>query len=396
MPGPGFEFLGDEERRNIDQVLENWSLTRYLFDDPEEHSFVRRLERDVEDLFRSGPSIAVNSGTSALATVLAGLGIGPGDEVIVPGYTYVASIGSIGHFGATPVLAEVDRSLTLDPEDVERRITPRTRAVMAVHMLGAPCDMGRLREIADRHGILLIEDAAQACGGSYRGSRLGTIGDAGAYSFNPFKVITCGEGGMAVFRDRTAYARGFAYQDQGWPPLRDNNGAGTGEATFGLNLRMPELSAAVACAQLQRVDTVLAGTRGIRDRLVELIEPHEGMRQRDLNDAEGDCANVVVHTFDSADRAREVAAKLSTKPLVDSGRHYYGNMPQLSGNTSIRYAQGDLPRTDDLLSRSVAISVGVSDAHLGSGFGVGVRSTDEDVARAAEAFNSAVRSAVLA
>ncbi|NJP78035.1 L-alanine--N-amidino-3-keto-scyllo-inosamine aminotransferase [Streptomyces sp. AA8] len=267
---------------------------------------------------------------------------------------------------------------------------------MAVHMLGAPCDMARLQEIADRHGILLIEDAAQACGGSYRGSRLGTIGDAGAYSFNPFKVITCGEGGMAVFRDRTAYARGFAYQDQGWPPLRDNNGAGTGEATFGLNLRMPELSAAVACAQLQRVDTVLAGTRGIRNRLVELIEPQEGMRQRVLNDAEGDCANVVVHTFDSADRAREVAAGLSTKPLVDSGRHYYGNMPQLSGNTSIRYAQGDLPRTDDLLSRSVAISVGVSDAHLGSGFGVGVRSTEEDVARAAEAFNSAVRSAVLA
>ncbi|WP_206329299.1 DegT/DnrJ/EryC1/StrS family aminotransferase [Streptomyces telluris] len=276
------------------------------------------------------------------------------------------------------------------------RDTPRTRAVMAVHMLGAPCDMARLQEIADRHGILLIEDAAQACGGSYRGSRLGTIGDAGAYSFNPFKVITCGEGGMAVFRDRTAYARGFAYQDQGWPPLRDNNGAGTGEATFGLNLRMPELSAAVACAQLQRVDTVLAGTRGIRNRLVELIEPQEGMRQRVLNDAEGDCANVVVHTFDSADRAREVAAGLSTKPLVDSGRHYYGNMPQLSGNTSIRYAQGDLPRTDDLLSRSVAISVGVSDAHLGSGFGVGVRSTEEDVARAAEAFNSAVRSAVLA
>ncbi|OKI00832.1 hypothetical protein A6A06_18135 [Streptomyces sp. CB02923] len=396
MPGPGFEFLGDEERHNVEQVLAQWSLTRYLFDNPEEQSFVRRLERDIEAHFDSGPTVAVNSGTSALATALAGLGVGPGDEVIVPGYTYVASIGSIGHFGATPVLAEVDESLTLDPDDVERRITPRTRAIMAVHMLGASCDMERLRKIADRHGVLLLEDAAQACGGSYRGARLGTIGDAGAYSFNPFKVITCGEGGVALFRDHASYARGFAYQDQGWPPLRDNNGVGTGEATFGLNLRMPELSAAVACAQLKRVDTVLAETRRVRNRLIELIEPHEGVRQRRLHDAEGDCANVLVHTFDSAEPAREVAGQLSTKPLADSGRHYYGNMPQLSGNTSVRYARGDLPRTDDLLSRSLAISVGVSDAHLGSGFGVGVRSTEEDIVRAAEKFNSAVRSAVAA
>ncbi|MEV0373127.1 DegT/DnrJ/EryC1/StrS family aminotransferase [Streptomyces sp. NPDC050636] len=395
MPGPGFEFLGDEERHNIEQVLKNWSLTRYLSDDPEKHSFVRRLERDMESLFRSGPCVAVNSGTSALAAALAGLGIGAGDEVIVPGYTYVASIGSIGHFGATPVLAEVDETLTLDPDDVERRITPKTRAIMAVHMLGAPCDMRKLRDIAERHGIWLIEDAAQACGGSFQGARLGTIGDAGAYSFNPFKVITSGEGGVAVFHDYTSYARGFAYQDQGWPPLRDNNGVGKGEASFGLNLRMPELSAAVACAQLERVDHVLTLTRRIRDRLSELIGSHEGMRQRKLNDADGDCANVLVYTFDSEDRARRVAEALQTKPLIDSGRHYYGNMPQLSGNSSIRYARGDLPRTDDLLSRSVAISVGVSDAHLGSGFGVAVRSTDEDIARAAEKFNAAVTSAAL-
>ncbi|MFF5011208.1 aminotransferase class I/II-fold pyridoxal phosphate-dependent enzyme [Streptomyces phaeochromogenes] len=153
MPGPGYAFLGQEERHNVEEVLKNWDLTRFAYDAPEKTTFVRGLELSAQQVFNSPYAIAVNSGTSALLTALAALDIGPGDEVIVPGYTFIASLGSIVYSGATPVLAEVDTSLTLDPQDVENRITARTRAIMAVHMLGAPCDMDALTAIANRHGL---------------------------------------------------------------------------------------------------------------------------------------------------------------------------------------------------------------------------------------------------
>ena len=178
MPGPGFEWIGKEEEKEVLEVLRNRWLFRY--GDEKDPAFVRKvktLEEMVEQKFAVKHALAVTSGTAALITALSALGIGPGDEVIVPGYTFIASISSIIIARAVPVLAEIDDSLTLDPADVEKKITPRTRAIMAVHMLGNPCDLNRLRAIAEKHGLILIEDAAQAFGGSYGKKSLGTHGE---------------------------------------------------------------------------------------------------------------------------------------------------------------------------------------------------------------------------
>ncbi|MFF8907986.1 DegT/DnrJ/EryC1/StrS family aminotransferase [Streptomyces olivaceoviridis] len=404
MPGPGYAFLGSEEAANVEAVLKDWQLTRYSYDKPETTSFVLRFEQAVQALFDVPHAVAVNSGTSALITALAAIGVGPGDEVIVPGYTFIASIGSIVYSGATPVLAEIDESLTLDPRDVEAKITPNTKAIMAVHMLGAPCDLAALREIARRHDLAIVEDVAQACGGSYHGRRLGTHGTVGAFSLNPFKVITSGEGGFVLTSDAHLYQRGYSFQDQGWFPLRTDTG--DGDILFGLNLRMPELSGAVACAQLDKLDEVLAATRSVKHAVAARIPARDGVRRRTLHDREGECGTLLIHIFDHPADATSVADALGTKTMLNSGRHYYGNMPQLAALTESTaspapfrapgteskhdYRRGSLPQTDDILARAVAISIGVSDSYLGAGYGVTVQATESDIERAADQFTATV------
>jgi len=210
MPGPGFEWIGKEEEVEVLDVLRSRWLFRY--GDEKNPAFkhkVKTLEQMVQDKFGVRHALAVSSGTAALVTSLSALGIGPGDEVIVPGYTFIASISSVIVARAVPVLAEVDQSLTLDVKDVESKITPRTKAIMAVHMLGNPCDLDKLIQLARKHNITLIEDAAQAFGASYKGRRVGTIGRIGIYSFNIFKTINAGDGGMVVTDDDELYFRAF-------------------------------------------------------------------------------------------------------------------------------------------------------------------------------------------
>src|SRR5512136_325027 len=221
MPGPGFEWIGKEEEAEVLDVLRSRWLFRYGDEkDPAFKRKVKGLEEMVEQGFGTKHALAVTSGTAALITALSALGIGPGDEVIVPGYTFIASMSSIIIARAVPVLAEVDESLTLDPADVEKRITPRTKAIMAVHMLGNACDLDRLQAIAKKHKLILIEDAAQAFGASYKGKKVGTLGRIGTYSFNIFKTINAGDGGMVVTDDDELYHRAFGYHDQGHFPLR--------------------------------------------------------------------------------------------------------------------------------------------------------------------------------
>lgn len=180
MPGPGMELIGEEEKREVLEVMESGHLYRYgREDDPRFQRKVWKLEHEVSELAGVPYAVAVNSGTSALLTALAAVGVGPGDEVIVPGYTFVASLSAVVYSRAVPVLAEIDQTLNLDPADVERRITPRTKAILAVHMLGNPARLDELRAVADRHGVILVEDAAQAFGASYHGRMVGSVGKAG-------------------------------------------------------------------------------------------------------------------------------------------------------------------------------------------------------------------------
>ena len=215
MPGPGAMLMGEEEKRELLDLIDGWHLVRFSNEDDlafKEKTF--QLEQLVAKRTEMKFAVATNSGTSALLTALSALGVGPGDEVIVPGYTYVASISSIIYARAIPVLAEIDCALNLDPEDVRAKITPRTKAIVAVHMLGNSPRMDEIKTIADERDMLLVEDCAQAFGASYHGVPVGSMGDMGIFSFNVFKVVNAGKGGMVVTSDETLYRRAFAFHDQ--------------------------------------------------------------------------------------------------------------------------------------------------------------------------------------
>jgi len=362
---------------------------------------VYQLEQEIATYVGVDHAVAVNSGTTALLTALVGLGIGAGDEVIVPGYTFIASISSIAYARAVPILAEVDCTLNLDPEDVRRKITPRTKAIMAVHMLGNPARMDELKAIADQHGLLLIEDCAQAFGARYKGHMVGSIGHAGTYSFNIFKMITAGDGGMVVSNAEAVYRRCFAFHDQGHSPLR--TGVEVGRRPFiGLDFRMTELTAAVVLAQFRKVSTIVSRLRANKQRFKAAIADLPGLEFREITDSEGECATLLTVFLPSEEIARKVAKDLDTKVVADSGWHVYSNMehvlekltptsegwpdmhPLYQGD-EVRYWKGMLPQTDGLLSRAINISIGVSDPGLGSAFGVTMSDGSDVVdARAAE------------
>ena len=402
MSGPGMELIGEEEKKEILEVLDAGYLFRYGSpDNPAFKAKVYNLEQEVAKMAGVPYAVAVNSGTSALQVALGGVGVGPGDEVIVTGYTFVASMASIIWARAVPILAEVDRTLNLDPEDVRRKITPRTKAIMVVHMLGNPARMDELKAIADEHKLLLIEDCAQAFGGSYKGRMLGSIGDVGTYSLNSNKMITAGEGGMVVTRDEEIYRRCFGIHDGGHSPLR--MGLEVGRRPFvGVDFRMSELQGAVLLAQLRKLDHILTHLRANKKRFKAALADLPGLEFREIPDPEGECATLLTVFFPTEQIARQVATELGSKVVADSGWHVYSNMEHILEKRTVtaegcpfscplykgpepKYWKGMLPQTDALLARAINISIGVSDAGLGSGFGVTMRDGFDTVdARVAE------------
>lgn len=342
--------------------------------------------------------LGLNSRTSALLAGLTALSIGPGDEVIVPGYTFIASISAVLFTGARPVLAEIDTSLTLDPADVARKIGPRTKALMPVHMIGAQADLDTLLELAHEHDLSVIEDCAQACGGSYRGRRLGTIGDIGVFSLNSGKTITAGDGGLLSTGSEEVYRQAFAFHDHGF--ARDRAGVVDQGPRIGLNLRMHELAGAVGLAQARKLDDVLARCRELKKIVRAELAGLTGVSERVVHDEAGDCATAHVLVFDSRERAANVAAALGGYPLGGSVKHNYELMRQLhgefgrldaAGDSAVGYSEaGDLPRTDDILARSVALSIGVVDSYLGTLGGITVRDTGPEVAVKAAAIRNLI------
>ncbi len=402
MPGPGLDLIGDEEIAEVTDVLRTHHLSRFgLDDDPTFGAKVRRFENEVAALAGVRYALATNSGSSAIWLALIGLGIGPGDEVIVPGFTYVASISSIVYARAVPVLAEIDQTFDLDPADVEARIGPRTKAIIVVHMLGNPARITELREIADRHGIPLIEDAAQAFGATYRGRMVGGFGTIGAYSFNEYKTITCGDGGMVVTDDEDLYRRCFAMHDQGHSPHR--LGLEVGRRPFlGMNFRMTELEGAVLVAQLRRLDHIRSRLRANRDIVAAGVREVPALEFRELPDPDGDLATHLVVVFPSIDLARRITSELGSITLADSGWHVYNNMEHLldrrtatgrgcpfdcecHGDGGPGYRAGMLPATDGLLARSMSIGIGIVDPNLAP-FGLRITDDADAARRCAERF----------
>lgn len=408
MPGPGMDLIGQEEIDEVLDLLNSGYLLRYgKPGNPDFSAKVYRLEQEIAYRCQVPYAVGVNSGTSALLTGLLGLEVGPGDEVIVPGYTFVASIAAIIYAGAVPVLAEIDQSFNLDPGDVKRKITSRTKAILVVHMLGSPARMEEILGLAEEYGLKVIEDCAQAFGGHYRGQPLGSLGDVGCFSFNGYKTITAGDGGMLVMRDETLYKRCFAIHDQGHHPNR--TGVEIGERSLiGLDFRLTELQAAVLLAQLKKLDGMLDHLKENKALYKALLADLPGITFRILPDPDGDIATLLVVVFDTRAEAEQVARELGSKVIAESGWHVYNHMehilslrtpterhnplqhPAYPDTGGTRLQKGMLPRTDELLSRAMNVSIGVVDPGLGAGFGVSVQDDAAAVSESAARFREAV------
>jgi len=232
---PGFEVFGAEERKQVNDVLENGVLMRYGFDGMRNgHWKAKEFEIAFAERMNTKHCQLVSSGTAALTVALAAAGIGAGDEVIMPPFTFVASFESIMAIGAVPVLVDIDDTLALDPTAVEAAITPKTRCVMPVHMCGSMADLKALKAICDKHNLLLLEDACQAIGGTFEGKPLGSYGDLGCFSFDFVKTITCGEGGGIITNNDAYKINADQYQDHGHDHIGSDRGAET-HPTLGYN-----------------------------------------------------------------------------------------------------------------------------------------------------------------
>jgi 8-amino-3,8-dideoxy-alpha-D-manno-octulosonate transaminase len=255
---PGFELFGELERKEVNDVLDNGVLMRYGFDGMRNgHWKAKELEAELQNAFKTKYAQLVSSGTAAVSVALAAAGVGAGDEVIMPTFTFVASFEAIMMLGAVPVLVEIDDTLTLNPKAVENAITPKTKAVMVVQMCGSMGNMDALQTICNKHNILLVEDACQAIGGTYNGKPLGSIGDLGCFSFDFVKTITCGEGGAVITNNKDYYINSDHYSDHGHDHIGTDRGAET-HPSLGYNFRISELHAAVGLAQVKRLPEFIA------------------------------------------------------------------------------------------------------------------------------------------
>ncbi len=308
---PGFvgpQFFDEQERAALLEVLQTGSPFRYW--GPGRPDKVRRFEEQFAQYMGTRFALGVTSGTAALDCAMAALGIGPGDEVIVPAYTWWSDYTCVVHAGALPVFADIDRSLNLDPKDFARKITPRTKAVIAVHLLGGPCDLDPILETARRHRVAVVEDCAQCVGGTYRGRKLGALGAVGIYSFQINKMITSGEGGAVVTSDPVLYERAARFHDMGTLNSLFQTRLGSAQVPVfaGENFRMSELTGAVLGAQLPKLDRMLEALRRNAQAIRRGFQDLPGLRLRHQPDPEGDLGYALFfETQDKGQRDRCIA-----------------------------------------------------------------------------------------
>jgi 8-amino-3,8-dideoxy-alpha-D-manno-octulosonate transaminase len=325
---PGYELFGAQERKEVNDVLETGILMRYGFDGARNNIWkAKMLEEEICSAFSVGYAQTVSSGTAALTTAMAALGIGAGDEVIMPAFTFVASFEAILSVGAIPVPVDIDETLTLSPAAVEAAITPRTRAVMPVHMCGSMAQMDELKAICDTHKLLLLEDACQAIGASYKGRSVGTMGDAGTFSFDFVKIITCAEGGAILTNNKEVYKKCDQYSDHGHDHEGKDRGADL-HPYLGYNFRLSELHAAVGLAQLRRLKEFLDLQKRNHTIIYDRLKQVEGLTFRVIPDPSGDAGSFISFFLPAEEMAREAAAALASAGIggnfywYDNNWHY--------------------------------------------------------------------------
>jgi 8-amino-3,8-dideoxy-alpha-D-manno-octulosonate transaminase len=321
---PGFEWFGAEERAEVSEVLETGVLMRYGFDPMRKGRWkANELESALAQRMGVAHAHVCSSGTAAVFTALAACGVGAGDEVIVPPFTFVADIEAVLWLGAIPVFAEIDETLCLSPASVEAKMTGRTKAVLVVHMCGSMARIGELAALCERRGVVLVEDAAQAVGASFEGRALGSIGRVGAYSFDYVKTMTCGEGGAVVTHDAGIHDLVQAFTDHGHDHRGKDRGADL-HPIMGLNFRISELHAAVGLAQLRKLDLILERQRKVKGVLKEGLRGLEGLSFREVPDPAGDSGTFLSFFLPTEGEAREASKALGAAG-VDGCFYWYDN-----------------------------------------------------------------------
>jgi 8-amino-3,8-dideoxy-alpha-D-manno-octulosonate transaminase len=311
----GSELIGKEEMKEVMDILETGVFVRYEFDNERKGIYkVKEFEEAFAKYLGINHSLGVTSGSAALKVALTALDVGPGDEVIVPAFDFIATYEAVLEVGAIPVMTDIDESLNLDPAAIEGRITPRTKAVIPVHMCGAPANIEEIVTIARRHNLLVLEDNAQACGGSYKGKKLGTFGDMGILSFDYYKTITTGEGGMVITNDKGLYDRSDWYHDHGHDHNPNVGRALEGRTILGFNFRMNEFQGAVGLAQMRKLDYIIGEQRKNKAAIKEALSRVPGIGFRRLFDPDGDTA-----TFLGFNLPDEASAKKFQGALKEGG-----------------------------------------------------------------------------
>ena len=376
---PGFEFFGDEERKEVNDVLETGILMRYGFDGPRKGIWkALELEKAISETFGCTYAQLTSSGTAALTTAMSALGIGAGDEVIMPTFTFVASFEAVLSVGAIPVLVDIDESLTLHPEAVRNAITPRTKCVMPVHMCGSMADLDALQSICNDHGLILLEDACQSIGGSYKGKALGTIGHAGTFSFDFVKTITCGEGGVVMTNDENIFSKSDGYTDHG----HDHKGVDRGadlHPFVGYNYRISELHAAVGLAQIRKLDKILEVQRKNNQQLRTYLASIPEISFRLVPDPAGDNGAFLSWFLPTETLTKAVIAELKAQGIAAGNFYWYDNnwhyiskwehlktaatlnkVSDAQKSSLLALATAQFPVSDAIMSRCVSTAISLS------------------------------------
>jgi dTDP-4-amino-4,6-dideoxygalactose transaminase len=370
--------IGQEEVDEVAKVI--FSKQLFRVGDPKAGHLQQVVRFEQEWAQKIGSKYALlmcGGGTASLVCGLAGLGIGPGDEVVVPAYTWMATATAVLTVGAIPVLADVDDTMALDPADFERKIGPRVKAVIPVHMLGRPANLARIIRLAHKHGVKVLEDSCQMVGGSYKGRRTGSWGDAGAFSLNYYKIISSGgEGGVLVTNDRKVFETACIYHDSG-SAFRPQAGELSVPIFVAQQYRADEVMGAIARIQMQRMDGIIADLRRVRKTVEKAFATVTNVRIAPSNDPEGDCGVVAAFQWSDEAKARAFCGAPGVGGYVgiDHGKHVYTEWTPLREkrimhckdmnpfffrqNKGLRmdYSDSACPRTLELLRRTVFVSL---------------------------------------
>ncbi len=375
---PGFEFWGAEERKQLNDVMETGILMRYGFDGARKGVWkAKELEEAICKTFGCKHAQLVSSGTAALTTAMCALGIGYGDEVILPSFTFVASFEAVLSVGAVPVFVDVDDTLTLNPDAVRNAVTSKTKCIMPVHMCGSMADLDALQSICREHKLILLEDACQSIGATYKGKMLGTIGDAGTFSFDFVKTITCAEGGAVMTNREDIFTASDGYSDHGHDHKGTDRGADL-HPFIGYNYRISELHAAVGLAQIKKLDDFLAIQKKNHVALKNILATVPEISFRRIPDPVGDSCTFLSWMLPTEEITRAVVAEMKVEGILpgnfywfDNNWHYIRKWDHLKNSVTLNalsdelktavmhHANKDFSASDAIMSRCVSTAIGL-------------------------------------